>query len=105
MCHTLRLRASGHGNLSVMAKNGQTPLCLRVKREEALIGGCALIGEFTVYVILSLYSVGTQLSQASGPNLHADCKELGTQPSQRQVLTNQHRLFMGVATNFLGPNG
>ena len=50
-------------------------------------------------------SVGTQLSQPSGPNLHADCKELGTQPSQRQVLTNQHRLFKGVATNFLGPNG
>ncbi len=39
-----------------------------------------------------------------GPNLHADCKELGTQPSHKQVLTNQHRLFMGVANNFLEPN-
>ncbi len=50
-------------------------------------------------------SVGTQLSQPSGPYLHADCKELGTQPSQRQVLTNQHLLFKSVETNFLGPNG
>ncbi len=48
--------------------------------------------------------IGTQLSQPLGPNLHTDCKELGTQPSQRQVLTNQHRLLMGVANNFLGPN-
>ncbi len=67
-------------------------------------GWCPYWGIYSVCHFI-MYFVGTQLSQPLGPNLHAGCKELGTQPSQRQVLTNQHRLFKGVATNFLGPNG